>query len=533
MRKLLAAAFLAAFALAPASAADPAVEVRVRAVSDLLDYAEYVGDLAGQGENAKNGAAFLKAISGNPKIGLEGIDTTRAVVGYVVVTPNVVDSPVVLVLPIADEKAFLKLLTDRAGLDPKKNDDGTYRVTVPNAPDTVYFRFANKSVYATTKSTKALEPTELVDPAKIGDSTDDAIATVKLHLDRLPADVKKTVFGQIELTFAELKNKKGEDETAAQTKAKAFAFDAAADAAKMVFDDGKTLAIKLRLAPKTDDITAEVSLSGKPGSALAKTFAAVGNKPGIAGRLPTVANPLFAFGTRIALTADTRDRLKPVIDGLIDEAIEKSDPNGKAFVQEIFDAIAPTLLAGELELGLAASGPDAKGAYGGAFALKMTDGKGLEKILKKYAGLIPEDQVKIDIFEDKINGVGVHKLVVGDENFAKKLGGDTVWLGTSDKVLLASIEPEGKAIRAAIAADAAKVPLASGEVAVARLAQLVEKDLPEERLKELIAAAFGDKPAGRDTVRFSLDGGDALTLKLTAKGKAAKFFVLLGEAKKK
>jgi hypothetical protein len=121
-----------------ARAADPAVEVRLKSVDALLARAEFVGGLAGKAEEAKQFAGLAKAFT-NAK-GLEGIDTTKDFGFYAAVTPDVADSPLVLMAPIKDEDAFLGLFANKLGLTPKKADGGVYSLDVPMVPKPVYFR---------------------------------------------------------------------------------------------------------------------------------------------------------------------------------------------------------------------------------------------------------------------------------------------------------------------------------------------------------------------------------------------------------
>src|SRR6516225_3043853 len=152
MRKrfLLLAAVLALPALSrPVVAADakpakPTVIVRVNSLDGLTADARFVVTAAGREEIADQIEGLLKAKTG-PN-GLEGIDTKRPLGLYGQLGPMGVDSQAVLLLPIADEKAFLDMLT-RLDFAPEKAD-GAYKVTLPKVPKPVYFRFANKYLYA-------------------------------------------------------------------------------------------------------------------------------------------------------------------------------------------------------------------------------------------------------------------------------------------------------------------------------------------------------------------------------------------------
>ena len=163
----------------------------------------------------------------------------------------------------------------------------------------------------------------------------------------------------------------------------------------------------------------------------------------------------------------------------------------------------------------------------------MKEAKAVEKLLLKLAPFIPEDEAKFDLLEDKVNGVSLHRVTLMNEEQTKKFGTDTVWLGVSDSLLVVTLEAkDGKVIKGIVNADGRKVPMVGGEVAVSRLIPLVEKNLSPDRAKKLLADTFGTDAAGKDTFTLSLDGGDALTLRLSAKGKAVKYLVGVDKAKK-
>src|SRR5579883_1328941 len=194
---LTAAVILGAGPAAAKDEAGPAVEVRLKSVTDLLAYVEYVGRIAGQDEQAKQLTALVKAFT-NEK-GLGGIDPDRPFGVYAMVTRNVVDSPVVAMIPVADEETILGLLRVQLSLDPKKGDDGVYEVKAPKIPAPVFFRFAKKYAFVTLREKKALSDAALIDPKTFFTASDPAVLSVAVHIDRVPADVRKAVFGQFEL----------------------------------------------------------------------------------------------------------------------------------------------------------------------------------------------------------------------------------------------------------------------------------------------------------------------------------------------
>ena len=153
MKRLLTltVALVTAVAAAAAEPAKPAIEFRLKSVIDLLPLIEYGGELAGQANNTEQVVAIIKEVA-RQKMGLKGVDLTKPVGGYVIVADNVADSPIVLMVPVATEEAFLGFLTDEANLKLKKEDDGSYSTEVPNFPASVHLRFANDYAYIGIRS---------------------------------------------------------------------------------------------------------------------------------------------------------------------------------------------------------------------------------------------------------------------------------------------------------------------------------------------------------------------------------------------
>jgi hypothetical protein len=530
----LAAVLIAADRASAQKDAGPALEVRIRSVNDLLDKAEYLGDIVNQAETAKQGAAFVRGLADANK-GIEGVDPSRPFGLYGSLTPNVVDSPVVLMIPVADEKAVLDLLTTRLSLDPKKADDGSYEVKVPNVPVPVFFRFAHKTLYVTAQSAKGIEPAQLIEPKNYFAGMDDSIVSVRVHLDRIPADVKKTVLGQFELQVNDAKERAEPNETPAQKKLRLWALDRLTPSLQSVLDGGKDLSVRLLIDPKSDDLTAEVTFSAANGSELAKTFRGLSGQSAKAAALAGAKSPVAAAGVRFSLPESARKDLAPVIDALIAEGLEQAKGSEKQAAKIAFDAAAPTLKSGELDAGVVVTADDGK--LGLVAALAVVKGAEIEKTIKQFAPFAPEDKAKFEFDVKKANGLTLHKAAVPSPELKAAFGTETVWLGTSDSLLALSIESDGQALEAVAAprlAEGATVrgPLAV-EVSVARVLAAVEKQLPAEKLKQLTGEVFPDGVAGKDAATLSVEGGDALKVRFNLKGKAVKFAVLVDQEKKK
>jgi hypothetical protein len=539
MRKLLgvAVALVAVAAPAPAqTAAGPALEVRIRSVNDLTDRIEYLGGVVNQPESARQFAGFVQSLA-TEKAGIKGLDPARPIGLYGSVTKDVVNSPIVLLAPVLDQQALLDFLSGEVGLNPTKGDDGAYQLDIPNVPVPIFFRFANKYVYVTIRDTMALEPKKLLDPKTFFAGGDDSVASARLHLDRLPADVKKTVFGQFELKMNDAKDEKKPSETPAQRKLRLWLLDQITAVAKSVVTDGEELGVRLRVEPKTDDLSAAWTLSAKAGSPLAKWIHDQGEQRSTAAVVTGGKGGLLSVAAKLVLPIDARLQLDPIIDEFVKETLAKAKPTERGIAKLVADAVVPTLKAGQLDAGLKITGPDAAGHLTLVSALRVAEGKGLEKLLKQFAPFIPEQEAKFTFDVKKIGRLSVHKVALPKPELKAVFGTDTIWLGISDDLLVLSIEPDGKALEAAVAARPEEGATLRGpltvEVSAAQLVPLTEKQLKPARIKELSREAFPGGAAGKDAVRLTIEGGKALTLRLHAKGKALKLGVLVDQEKKK
>src|SRR5690349_24718906 len=105
---VLSLALPAAARAGDAPPAGPSVVVRIEPLDDLLADFRYLGGLADRDELVKQFEALVRAKAGTK--GLDGIDLKRPLGFYGTVGAQGFDSSGVLMVPVADEKAFLALL---------------------------------------------------------------------------------------------------------------------------------------------------------------------------------------------------------------------------------------------------------------------------------------------------------------------------------------------------------------------------------------------------------------------------------------
>jgi hypothetical protein len=505
----------------PAKAVEPTIEVRFRSVNDLFDKAGYVGGLFDQEDGVTQFRELVKLLSKDGK-GVLGVDPARPIGAYGVLTADVGNSPAVVMIPIADRAQFLRELKDRAGIEPTDAGKGVQKVFLPILNE-AYFTFADDYLFA-ARDPKHLDAKLRVSPKAFFDKADGSVASVVARLDRVPADLRDLVTGQLEHQLKEKQRADAGGKRPAELKLEGFVFDGLVGSVKSVVDDGRELAVRVFVDEKKDEVSAVLSLDAKPGSGLAKTIAGLGGKKSAPAAIVKAADPVISATGKLALTDDMRKKFEPVLKALFEDAAAQAGDRGAA--ERVLEAFLPTAKAASLDAAVTLTGPDAKGKHALLAAVAVKEGGEFVKLAKEFAGFIPGDVATITFDVEKVGAFSVHKVELGqvDVGVDRVFGTKTFWLATSDDVFAVGIEPDGKALKAGLKAAPLTVPVASGSVALTRAVPLFNESLRPDEAKALIRDAFGAAgPAGRDTVTLTIDGGAALTARLTVKGGAVKF----------
>ena len=514
-------------------AIEPTIEVRMRSINDLLDKVGYLGDIINQGEQAKQGVEFIRSIADEKK-GIEGIDPTKPIGMYGTVTKDVIDSQVILMIPVADEKAFLDLLTGKLNLEPKKGDDDRYELKIPNVPLPIYFRYTKGYVYATAGSSSNLDDKKLFTPKDFFRADFTAIATADIHVDRIPDDIKKTVFAQLELQLNDAKNQKIEGEPPIRTQSRILGTEQTARAIQTILKDGRKLSLQVNLEPKSDDIALALRFTANNGTELSKSI--TGMKGQTVNPALSEKAPLGLAVTKLSLPDGAMKSFQAVFDFIQKDAVASAPEKDKALTKLAVEAITPTLRAGKFESTLFASARDNDGK-GTLFAtLNVVDGKAIENALKQAVNQDnPKDQVVVSFDAKKVGDLTFHKITLKDPAAKESLGSDTIWLGFSDTQIVAQVTPDGKLNEALLKpTTTTNSRHLQAELSIAGLFTVTEKALKANKVQELITDVFGKTgPSGKDTLTLSIDGGDALTMRVSMKGKAMKLAVMIDQEKKK
>lgn len=504
-----------------AASSKPSVVVRIASVDSLVEDVRFLSELVGKEEEAKQIEGFIKNFTG-PK-GIEGIDTKKPIGVYATVSgPFGSASTGVVLLPISDEKDFLALVEKLVGNKPEKDGD-VYTANVEKIPFPVFFRFADKYCYITIKDREAIDKEKLLTPAavlagKVG------TASLTLNIDRIPSDLKNLALGQLEVRLARMKEQAA-NETQAHATFKAAVIDEIAANLKSLMREGGPVELRIDLDRASDNLTVSASLAGKPDSALAANIADLAKLKGLGA---AVVGRHTALGGLVDVSLP--EKVKAAAGPFIDE-IEEKVRAGRGIPAAVLGALKPTLKSGHLDGGLDLRGPNDSGIYTAIAGVKVKDGEQIDKTLHKIVGELPpevKDLIKLDF--DKVDGAVIHRVTVpAVPNREIPLGDNPVFVAVRDDTLLIAAGDKGlEALKEVLGSAAKPSPVARVELAVSRLAPLMEKENPGA--VEAAKKAFKEKDS--DKVRIIVEGGPALQFRLAARTSLLKFFSLLDDGKK-
>ncbi len=536
--QILPLAGLLLLAAAPSSvrAADdkPALVVAFKSLDGLISDSKYIAELAGKEEEAKQAEAMLKNLLGDRK-GLEGVDPKKPIGLYARVNADDPKaSEVVVLIPVADENALLTLLKKQDNIKVEdKKADGTYQVNVENVPIPFFLRFASDYAYVTGVSKAALAKDRLLAPNKVLPAKTTSLASVVLHMEQIPQKYKDLAITGVEQQLAKEKEKKQPNETPSAKAFRLALLDEVGGQVKSIVEDGADLSMSIDVDRDAGELSTALSFSGKSGSKLAGDLADLGNKKSIGASLvgaDSAANLIF----NVALPENLRKSLSDAVDDGVKKGLAEAAAKGQREAAEaLVKALLPTLKAGELDAGFDLRGPGAKDLYTLVIGVKVKEGGEIEKLVRNAIKSLPEkDQKKVEFDTVKAGDVSIHRFTpdaaAAEEN-SKRMFGDNpeVYFAFRDDALLAAIGSDGlAALKEVLAAKPKAGATFQMEASLSRFEALLAKDVPAA--PDAAKKAFKD--GKKDKVRFALEGGKALTIKISMDAPVVTFSALMAEA---
>jgi hypothetical protein len=514
----LAVLAVCAGAVAPARA--QVAVVAVKSIDALRADVRYVLGMAGQEERARQLDELIKSLTGEK--GLAGLDTQRPFGAYVNLPAKLgMNPPAVAFLPVTKEEDLLGLL-DTLGIPVSKPENGVRGIDLPGGQK-AYFRFAHRYVYVS--DTAANLGGNLPDPAKLfqPDRLKDNLLTAALRFDEVPKHQKQLLLSLIDTQIAaEQERKPGESDNEYQSRLAATKL--ARDVLGSLVEESGALTFDLRIDQKANRIAFDLALVPKAGTVLAGRF-----RTFTAGRSPfqgLLADAAAGLVVHVPVADELRRELVQLFTRGVEEGLKnEKDPQRRALAKKLHAALLPTLEAGVIDFGAALLGPrgdDKK--FVGVLGVKVAEGKKLEEVFLELVKLLPaEEKGRVKLAQAEAGGVKVHVIQAGkslpDAQAEKVFGPFHFVLAFRDDVLLVTMGEHGlEVMKETIAAldrpAAGAAPPVQLELAVARVALLNLEE--RERIEQALAKAFPGGPQGRDRVRVTLQGGDALRLRFEA-----------------
>ena len=222
----------------------PLLTVRVRDLQGLANDLQYLAKAAGMEKEAGQIDDFYRAA-----IVDKGVDVKRAWGGYGRLGDELTDSPVVVMLPVSDQNAILKLLA-QFKIATEKGENGIYKLEVPGVSLPVFLRFKNKYAYVTIKNKIALDDGELLDADTIL-AGNVGILTAELNIDRVTATWQDRIVKNLDEFSASMIKNSGKSVDPITDETGIYCLTGLAESAKNVTKEGSHAVVHVELDQKT------------------------------------------------------------------------------------------------------------------------------------------------------------------------------------------------------------------------------------------------------------------------------------------
>ena len=387
-RAILAFALAAMFALF-AGAEPPALVVQSRSAGAIIGEAKALAKLAGD-PFADDFDDWLETTFGDD--GLKGVDLSKPLIVYASLTGNAAEAKLFAIVPITKEIEFLELLErlDRvATADPK--DKSLYRIGEDDDADVLYFRFHRGCAYFVFNGgPKDLDTKTLPDAKDLSNANDPVLLSATFRPGSTDAAFRKTALEMLSKAVEEL----GAFPflTPAMAKVLGEWGQSFEPLAKGVLADGESITVRLDREPGAKDLSVEIAVMPKKGSALAKDIGA--RKPAV-NRFGGLATWSDAAAVLLLQQPNwNAEARKALGDSLKVLASELAGQYGKELefgLVAFLDGMIPPAKAGALDFGAVLTAPDKSGFGGAALSLSNSDPAALLKSLAGWATNPPEE----------------------------------------------------------------------------------------------------------------------------------------------
>jgi len=513
--------FLAIWTSPPVVAAPPTVQLGVKAVDELLDDFEMIGEAVGQ--PGLKGIAEYGLGQVTQGDGLAGIDRTKPLGGYWAMNQANPDDmgTFVAYLPVSDAAALKKLLKKFA--PDLKDAGGQWTMTVHGTP--VFGKL--KDNYLLVSSTKE-GLSDIPDLKKL--MVTDRDISLEVNLANIPEQLKSVFLSSAEQGARGAADSKPKSESEAQEKLQAVLLDKFLGWLKSLVNDGDRFAVSLNINADKRMFSYDVALSGKANTPLAQALTAYGKiKPAFAAVAAEDAPMSMLISIPTSGIVDLTDEAFAVVREGMEEAIDndeklKDDADKKAATDvgnRVIGLIEATVKSGTLQSVVVLDEGDEETVRVIA-GHNLAKGEDAGKLVDDLLALEKEnsDVAKVKADVAKHAGARIHSVepemserdveMLGDNPWHFAIRPDSIWVsagGGNLDALKKSLDASGKKSTNTVA------PI-SIRVKPAQLVKLLETD--DQGLiqrAEGIAGEAGDKlilelaPTDKGGVKLHLEFG--------------------------
>jgi hypothetical protein len=223
---------------------------------------------------------------------------------------------------------------------------------------------------------------------------------------------------------------------------------------------------------------------------------------------------------------------------MVDEGIEKGlkkekDKAKREQGEKVLKVLAPSLKAGELDLVVRLLGPDKGDHMTVVGAAKVKDGADLDQAIRDVVKSLPEAQrSKVTFDAESAGAVKIHRIDAKemDAKGRKVFGDNPFFFAISQHVAVVAGGPDGlSALKDLLAAKPQQAPPFVLNASLAQLVLFVSKQTGRPEAVKAIQDAIDKSPKGHDQLHISVEGGNALTARISANAEALKLIAVLGE----
>ena len=440
-----------ALLLAPLSSAraelKPLVVVSVASVDEVLADIKYITKASGF-EPAGNTADFFGRAYTN------GVDRKRPI-GVIVAPKDGGDFIAVSFVPVSDMKAILATLKEPVG-EPKDVGDGVLELAV--GPQSAFIKETNGWAFVAREKEHLAELP--ADPmALLGTLPKDYTIAAKVHLQNLPAELKKMAADQMRIGLSQaLENaprEGGVDREFQEKLGRVYVENIV-----RVLDETDEIVFGLQIDAAGQRTFIDLGQTAVAGTRMAKQLEALANtKSGFSAFLmPEAAVSFNASGT---VAKEDLDQLRAMMDGVKANALKDLDNNpdldatrraaAKELLGGFIDIVMKTLEEGKVDGGatLLLEPKSLNFVAGGGVA----DGAKVEALLKKLAELAKDEpgakEVDIKLNAGQHGGIALHTISgPNDEDKLREVLGDkiNIVLGTGPKSVYVSFGKDAEGL---------------------------------------------------------------------------------------